>query len=477
MTKRPLHSLAVVSMAMAVLVVAGGTAEAASISLLLNSKTITGMGDGASLSTWTGEVGSAAATQAPTYIAASGINGLPGVRFDAVDDGMATSLTQTAGAYTVMTVYNYNYSAAGQYRRVLNGGAGAGTENWLVGPYQDKHMHFASGWVANPGPSATATPLVLATAVNTGIGTGTSTFFVNGTNETDNSGYKGAFGQLGLGTAGQYAEVADSDVGLVLVFDDNLTADQRVGVESVVADNFGLSGFSANKTQSAVGNGLLAGTSLASPGATTLTSFSGGDAGEGLDLTGTFAYAVDVGSDAAGYTVQGVLFDRDEDIAGVTVTSSNTLNNWSQIPEYGASTSDNALEALLHNIQYGPAVTVAADVVVGQAYQVQLLFSENHFDAAGGRNFDVTIEGELVLDDYDPVAFGHYSRGTDDKGGVLTYTFTATDDTLNIVISDTAVTADPNAILNAFTLEVVPEPATFALAVVGLLGLRRPRRA
>ncbi len=182
---------------------------------------------------------------------------------------MVTSLTQAGGAYTVMTVYNDNGNATQNgYNRVLNGGDGTpndgGGPNWLVGPYGGDHRHYANGWVTNPGPSA-STGAALTTAINTAIGSGTSNFWVDGILETDSFAPNGGFGTLGLGVAGAYAEAADSDLALVLAFDAPLSMDQRIGVEFIVANAFGLTGFSATDQQFAAGNALLVGTSLFVP--------------------------------------------------------------------------------------------------------------------------------------------------------------------------------------------------------------------
>lgn len=181
---------------------------------------------------------------------------------------MVTSLTQSSGAYTVISIYNHRdtSNADTNIRRVLNGGDGVNFDaltgpNWLIGPYGEEHRHYANGWVTLPGPSANTGP-ALVTAINTGIGSGTSNFWVDGNLETDNSSFNGAFDVLGLGVAGRHGEAADSDLGLVLVFDDVLSVDQRVGVEFIVAEAFGLTGFFATEEQIEAGNALLAGTSF-----------------------------------------------------------------------------------------------------------------------------------------------------------------------------------------------------------------------
>lgn len=264
-----------VAVALLCLFSVAGFAHGQSITLLLNSQTVEGVADGSPLTTWTGEVGSATSSvgslTAPTFVTSSNIGpAIPAVRFNATSgasgNGMISSLTQNSGAYTVMTLYNHNDTSdgGGNLRRVVQGSNGTvgGGPNWLIGPYGEDHRHFANPWVTNPGPSANTGP-ALATAINTGIGSGTSSFFVNGTDETDSSAPNGGFGTLGLGVAGRFTEPADSDVGLILVFDDVLSEDQRTGVEFIVAEAFGLGGFpEPTEEQFAAGNELLMGTSL-----------------------------------------------------------------------------------------------------------------------------------------------------------------------------------------------------------------------
>jgi hypothetical protein len=272
------------------LVLLSRVAEAQSITLLLNSKTITGVANNTPLNTWTGDVGSASRVgtlTAPTYLSSSSIlPGMPGVRFGNTTNattstngqGMVSTLSQGSGAYTVMAVYRYNNNPGGTPgKRVLNGyngGAFGNTaNNWLVGPYTGQHMHYANGWVNNPGSSATTGP-ALVTAMNTAIGAGTSSFYVNGLIEVDDANPDGLFGTLGLGAAGGYTEGADSDLGLVLAFNSVLTNDQRVGVEYIIARQFGLPGFSATTSQINAGIQLLQGTSLMLPEPSTYVVWS-----------------------------------------------------------------------------------------------------------------------------------------------------------------------------------------------------------
>jgi hypothetical protein len=75
----------------------------------------------------------------------------------------------------------------------------------------------------------------------------------------------------------------------------------------------------------------------------------------------------------------------------------------------------------------GPELSYAFPVVPGAAYEVRLYFAEIYSSAAGQRVFDVSIEGTMVLDDFDILAFV-----APDVGTMRAHTLTAGDDTLNI---------------------------------------------
>lgn len=194
---------------LAVFTLTAGLAHGQNITLLLNAKTIN-QADGA-LASWTGEVGSAAASpNAPTFLNSSNINSMPGVRFSnsttvPTQEGMVSSLTQTTGQYTVMTLYHYNRTGnADGNKRVVQG---SGSNNWLMGPFGGFHRHHADGFV--DATSADAKPvadrIALATATNAAINVaGPSMFYVNGVDHTSNSALAGDFGTLGLGSGGAF---------------------------------------------------------------------------------------------------------------------------------------------------------------------------------------------------------------------------------------------------------------------------------
>ncbi len=210
-------------------------------------------------------------------------------------------------------------------------------------------------------------------------------------------------------------------------------------------------------------------------GATTAGTFNGGDPGEGLAIGAFTKYAVNVGG-PGGFEVDGVTFTADDATPGVTVSAEHQITGWIN-PDYGTSPSDDGLEGIMSSIRWtatnarGEVLSVEMeDLEVGEDYVLQLLFGEG----ASTRGFDVVVDGVLVADEFSPTAEGVNAN----VGVVLSHEFTATGDTLSVVLDGyPAAFGDRNPILNGFTLaRVVPEPSTFVLAGLGLLGLLVLRR-
>lgn len=222
---------------------------------------------------------------------------------------------------------------------------------------------------------------------------------------------------------------------------------------------------------------------LAAAPAATIGTFTGGDPGEGLDLDGVFLYAFDV--NGTGGIVNGLTFTADP-TAGITYSGSNIP--FLVTTTYGGgspSANDSALRLIMNNGRYangnsGGSLSIdLTGLLVGQQYKVQLL-AHDPAGPPGVRSMSYSIEGD-TLADIDPIAQG--SAGGNGTGLVVTDIFTAADTTLNIILSagSNGNADDRNPLVNAITVEIVPEPATLTLAALAAACLgfaaRRTHRA
>lgn len=194
--------------------------------------------------------------------------------------------------------------------------------------------------------------------------------------------------------------------------------------------------------------------------ATTISAFTGGDPGEGLDLSGNILVAVNVGTTGAAGKAGDADFTEDT-VDGVVVTAVNEIPNW-HAPEYGDSEADDVLETVMRSIRWSAAPEtpkVAVDrLVVGASYKLQLLFAEQ---CCAGRGFNVVVNGGIIAENFIPAAIQE-GAGNTSQGAVITHDFLATSATLNIVLDGPGATSadisDRNAILSGFTLEQVSAP-------------------
>ena len=196
------------------------------------------------------------------------------------------------------------------------------------------------------------------------------------------------------------------------------------------------------------------------PRSVVVSTFTGGDAGEGLDLDGKFIYAFNAGSPGAIGKVRDADFTAD-DAAGITLRASHEIPNWAT-PDFGSSANDDLLEGVMQSIRWSDAVnvdqpTVDVDLdglVVGKRYKLQLLYTES---CCGGRAFDVSVEGKLLVHEFNPAGVQGIGTAKAKNGAVITYEFTAQDTTLNVVMDGRGVTSpqftDHNATFSGGTLE------------------------
>ncbi|MES2707466.1 MAG: hypothetical protein V4726_12790 [Verrucomicrobiota bacterium] len=195
----------------------------------------------------------------------------------------------------------------------------------------------------------------------------------------------------------------------------------------------------------------------------TVSPFTGGDPGEGLDLSGTFLYSFNVGSPgAAPGPVGDAAFTADTE-AGIVVTTVNDIPNWIA-PEYGDTANDDNLEFVMQSIRWtGAPGTPSIDLeglTVGKVYKLQMLFAEV---TSPGRGFDIRLDGTPMVRNFFP-SVPQGGAGVKTCGAVVTIGFTAKKDTLNIVLDGTSATSlavsDRNPTISAVTLETLVLPDT-----------------
>jgi hypothetical protein len=220
--------------------------------------------------------------------------------------------------------------------------------------------------------------------------------------------------------------------------------------------------------------------------ATVILPFTGGDAGEGLDLSGAFVYAIDIdgaGRESAGYQVGDAFFTGDETTPGFTMTPTDRQDNSPVV--FGDTADDNNLESVTSTGAWvsgddnPPSFSIDMTVESGQEYLLQLMIVEGwNATAPGIRVFNVSVEDELIAADFDATAIAGVQNvvdgaGETNAGAAIIHSFTATDNVLNVQLTHGPVN---NPRIEALTLKMIPEPSGIVLTVLGvmtLLGLRR----
>jgi hypothetical protein len=192
-------------------------------------------------------------------------------------------------------------------------------------------------------------------------------------------------------------------------------------------------------------------------------AFTGPAPGQGLDLQGTFVYAVNVGSNAAAGQVGDATFTADN-APGVTITAPgstlNTVLAWAN-PNFGATADALHLAQAMSSIRWtsvpGILTVNLAGLQAGRSYQLQLLFIESCCD----RVFDVNLNGVTILPNFRILDYGPMGTAV-----VIPYVFTATDTNALIQLGGGTGGSENNPTLSAFTLESLPgspQPQPFKL--------------
>ncbi len=182
------------------------------------------------------------------------------------------------------------------------------------------------------------------------------------------------------------------------------------------------------------------------------TAFTGGDAGEGLDLDGDFVYAVNMRGDGD-LPIRDADF-TDDTVAGFSYAAPNEILDW-HFPDYGDTTNDDNLEFVMQSIRWngGPVDLTMGGLTAGRSYKLQLLFAENCCD----RGWDIEVQGGTVLDDFN-VQQVQGGIAEPSMGVVVTVTLTAPSSEISVHFSNNAPAfPDNNPIINGLTLEDLGE--------------------
>ncbi|MCA9172117.1 MAG: hypothetical protein KDB23_30835, partial [Planctomycetales bacterium] len=310
----------------------------------------------------------------PTYDM-TGISGLPAVSLSGSEaSGMFISDDlQLLRPYTVFIVNQYDGPIHGRTLQSQD-------INWLHGLWGGNPAHYAEGWVSI---NRLAEDGVVYVEDATGQPGGDSTFFINGIDRTVSSAPAGEPGRLGLASVGMFpGEVSDADVAEIVIYDRVLDDSQLSTMREFFYDKYTVTRL--DETIESPLNTVLSGE---------IGAFTGGDPDDGLDFSGNFVYAFDVGG-PGGTSVGDANFEDGSELGldpgtGVFITDANEIDAW-HVPEYGDSVDDDALEFVMQSIRWNTPPGLEIDLPVEDGlYQLQLMFAENCCE----RGFDISVEG------------------------------------------------------------------------------------
>lgn len=143
------------------------------------------------------------------------------------------------------------------------------------------------------------------------------------------------------------------------------------------------------------------------PKRTLVNQFTGPDAGEGLDLDGTFLYAINVGGtvDEPGGQIRDAVFTADDVAGSIVAASQAPAVGWNTRINFGDSADEQTLNLVIGSIRWSAAPATLTqtfeNLEIGASYKLQLLFSEYRWP----RGYDVSIQGRPVADEFAPFQF------------------------------------------------------------------------
>jgi PKD repeat protein len=198
--------------------------------LWLQSDALTGLADGAPVATWPDRSGAgnhasqAVAAKRPTF--RSGVvNGLPGVSFDATDDGLTTPV-DPGTPVTIVVVYG---SRAGATGKALNGGF-----SFFMGPYVGRYRNYTGQYAT--GPAVTAGRWLAQTLRQS---VSLAELFVDGTFQASTTRSADP-APLKLAREGSYGSILDGWIAEVIVYDRGLDDAELADVHDWVRARYAL---------------------------------------------------------------------------------------------------------------------------------------------------------------------------------------------------------------------------------------------
>nr|WP_294898811.1 fibrinogen-like YCDxxxxGGGW domain-containing protein [uncultured Pedobacter sp.] len=151
-------------------------------------------------------------------------NGVPVIFHDASDDGM-----RYAGSdYLTTTPVSVNIIASSNGDNVTLRRAVQGTNNWLIGPYNNQHSWFADGWNNQISMPWSTSNLEIFTVIEPAASANTS--FRNGSAQTTGNN-KGVPNKIQTGAEGAYSEPFNGFLNEILAFNSELNTNDRKTLE------------------------------------------------------------------------------------------------------------------------------------------------------------------------------------------------------------------------------------------------------